>query len=257
MKCVREAMAGTRSMPILQKMLPKTKESHMKSLTLLPLLSLLVLAGCANPEYAQYSKAQTDIAIARHTADAAKYKAMADIAAQGDSSAKVAAVMAMALGGNTNSAQTSIQAPQASAALQWASILVPSLTQVAGMRYNYLSTQTQSNNAAAVAISTNGTFASMGNSIGSAGVAGNTALADMAGKIQAPAANITTTTTLSGTGTLGSGAYSTVDTHAVDNHTVTPAPVVVAPVTPTVPVVVTPSTTVCSVDPVTSALTCH
>jgi hypothetical protein len=238
-------------------MLPKTKESHMKSLTLLPLLSLLVLAGCANPEYAQYSKAQTDIAIARHTADAAKYKAMADIAAQGDSSAKVAAVMAMALGGNTNSAQTSIQAPQASAALQWASILVPSLTQVAGMRYNYLSTQTQSNNAAAVAISTNGTFASMGNSIGSAGVAGNTALADMAGKIQAPAANITTTTTLSGTGTLGSGAYSTVDTHAVDNHTVTPAPVVVAPVTPTVPVVVTPSTTVCSVDPVTSALTCH
>jgi len=185
----------------------------MKSLTL---LSLLVLAGCASPEYAQYSKAQTDIAVARHTADAAKYKAMADIAAQGDSSAKVAAVMAMALGSNTNGAQTAIQAPQANAALQWASILVPGLTQVAGMRYNYLSQQTASNNATALGISTNTTFAGI------------------SGKIQAPGP--ITNNTLSGTGTLGSGAYSTQDRHDVTS----PTPVVVTPVTPTVPVIVNP-----------------
>jgi len=252
----------------------------MKSLTLLPLLAMLSMAGCASPDYAQYSKAQTDIAVARYTADAAKYKAMSDIAAQGDVSAKVAAVMAIALGSNNTGAQASIQAPQASPALQWASILVPSLTQVAGMRYQYLSTQTQSNNAAAVAISSNGTIASMGNNIASAGAAGSTALVNVAGLIQAPAANNTTTTTLSGTGTMGAGsyttnanpvlsgtgtmgggAYSTVDTHAVDNHTVTPAPVVVTPVTPTVPVVVqpvvTPPTTVCSVNPVTNTVTCN
>jgi len=185
----------------------------MKSLTL---PSLLVLAGCASPEYAQYSKAQTDIAVARHTADAAKYKAMADIAAQGDSSAKVAAVMAMALSGNTNGAQTAIQAPQASSALQWASILVPGLTQVAGMRYNYLSQQTASNNATALGISTNTTFAGI------------------SGKIQAPGP--ITNNTLSGTGTLGSGAYSTQDRHDVTS----PTPVVVTPVTPTVPVIVNP-----------------
>lgn len=69
----------------------------------------------------------------------------------------------------------------------------------------------------------------------------------IAGKIQAPAANVTTNTdrhdtvtTLSGTGTMGSGAYSVTDDHSVT----TPAPVVVTPVTPTVPVVVVPDTVI-------------
>lgn len=43
--------------------------------------------------------------------------------------------MALALGAG----QSTLQAPQQNEALQWASILVPGLTQVAGMRYNYLS----------------------------------------------------------------------------------------------------------------------
>ena len=202
------------------------------------LLVALALTGCSTNDYAQYSKAQTDIATARHAADAAKYKAMSDIAASGDSASKVAAVMAMALGGG-GGVQNTLQAPQASQALQWASILVPGLTQVMGMRYNYLSQQTQSNNATALGISTNATFAGI------------------AGKIQAPVlpqANVTTTTTtntdrhdvtttdrndtvttLSGTGTLGSGAYSTQDRHDVTS----PAPVVITPpvITPVVQVV--------------------
>ena len=189
---------------------------HFERLTVKTILSFvlvaLALTGCASTEYGQYSKAQTDIATARHAADAAKYKAMSDIAASGDSSAKVAAVMAMALGGNSG-VQTTIQAPQASQALQWASILVPGLTQVAGMRYSYMSQQTSSNNATALGISTNATFAGI------------------AGKIQAPGA----TTTLSGTGNLGSGTYGTTDRNDVLNT----APVI-TPVVQVVPTVIEP-----------------
>lgn len=178
------------------------------------LLAALALTACASPDYAQYSKAQTDIATARHGADAARYRALSDIAATGDSSAKVAAVMALAMGSQGSAAQATMQAPQASQALQWASILVPGLTQVAGMRYQHLSAVVQSNNSAAVAQSTNAAFVGM------------------AGKIQAPGS--VTTNTLSGVGTLGGGAYATTDrndTTATDRHDVTtPAPVVVVPV---------------------------
>ena len=207
------------------------------------LLPLVLLTGCASQNYTSYIAAET----ARHTAEGEKYKAMAAIAATGSDTAKVAAVMAMAMGQSGRGQQT--QAP-VNEALQWASILVPSITQVVGMKYQYLSQQNASNNATAVAVSTNET------------------MLGIAGKIQAPVANITTTTTLSGTGnlgsgsyttnanpvlsgtgTLGSGAYSTVDNHSVDNHTVTPTPVtvitpvVITPVTPTVPVVIVPPVT--------------
>ena len=176
----------------------------------------LALTGCASNDYAQYSKAQTDIATARHAADAERYKAFAAIAGQGDATAKVAAVMAMAMGSSGQGTGAPMAAPQASQVLQWASILVPGLTQVAGMRYQHLSNVTQSNNATALGISTNGTFASM------------------AGHIQAPGS--VTTNTLSGTGTLGSGAYSTQDRHDLT----TPAPVVVTPVVQVVPTVIAP-----------------
>ena len=182
--------------------------------TVATLIAALALTACASPDYAQYSKAQTDIATARHGADAARYRALSDIAATGDSSAKVAAVMALAMGSQGSAAQATMQAPQASQALQWASILVPGLTQVAGMRYQHLSAVVQSNNSAAVAQSTNAAFVGM------------------AGKIQAPGS--VTTNTLSGVGTLGGGAYATTDrndTTATDRHDVTtPAPVVVVPV---------------------------
>ena len=178
----------------------------------LVILFALVLSGCASPEYEQYSRAQTDIATARHAADAAKYKAMSDIAASGDSGAKIAAVMAMAMG-QSGGGQTQIAAPQASQALQWASILVPGLTQVAGMRYNYLSQQAQSNNATTLGLSTNNAFVGL------------------AGKIQAPGSTFTSTTTLSGTGNLGSGTYSTTDRNDVTTQA--------APITPIVQIVPT------------------
>lgn len=183
----------------------------------LVILFALVLSGCASLEYEQYSRAQTYIATARHQAEAARYRALSDIAATGDSSAKVAAVMALALGANT-AQQPVIQAPQPNQALQWAQILVPGLTQVAGMRYNYLSQQVQSNNATTLGLSTNNAFVGL------------------AGKIQAPGSTFTSTTTLSGTGNLGSGTYSTTDR----NDVTTLSPVTVIPPVTIVPPVLQP-----------------
>ena len=189
------------------------------------ILVALALTGCANTDYAQYSKAQTDMATARHSADAERYKAFAAIAASGDSTAKVAAVIAMAVSMAPGSGvQNAIQAPQASQALQWASILVPGLTQVAGMRYSFMSQQTASNNATTLGISTNATFAGI------------------AGRIQAPGA----ITTLSGTGNLGSGTYGTTDRNDVLNTSpvITPVvqvvPTVIEPVVQVVPTVINP-----------------
>src|ERR1035437_2068918 len=194
----------------------------MKYLILI-LVSALALMGCASPDYAKYAEANQAIETARHNADAAKWQAMADIAAQGDSSAKVGAVMAMAMGGQGSAASgNGLRAPEPNQALQWASILVPSLTQVAGMRYQYLSSTVQSNNARDVAVSTNQTFGNLGASIAAAGAngltavsntaaAGFTALTETSALIQAPAPNIT----LSGTGTIGGRAYSSIETHAL------------------------------------------
>lgn len=224
----------------------------MKKLLLVLLVSL---TGCTYSEqYKMYADSQAQLETARYNAEAAKYKAMSDIASSGSESSKVAAVMAIALGQQGTSAQRStLQPPQQSEALQWAQILVPGVVQTMGIIANRQIAISQSENAAAVAVSTNSTFLGM------------------SGKIQAPAANVSsvtidnhtqtmsgtgvlgsgtytttanpTTTTLSGSGTIGSGAYSTIDSHAVstttDNHSVTSPVPVFAPII-TSPVVTPP-----------------
>lgn len=97
--------------------------------------------------------------------------------------------------------QVVVQQPQSLFGLAWQALL-----QVAdiglrgyGIKAGRDVAITQSNNATALGISTNGTFASMGGSIERAGIAGYP-------YVQAPAANITNT--LSGTGVLGSGSYA-------------------------------------------------
>lgn len=199
----------------------------MKSL-LIP--TLVALAGCASPgDYAAYANGQAQIEAARHAADAARYKAMSDIAAGGDSTAKVAAVMALAIG-QQGAAQGAmrIQAPKTDSeiALQWASILVPGITNVAGIAYGAKVATNASDNAAAVSMSTNNAFLGMAGQIQAPGV---------------PAANVYTQTTnttntdrhdqtLSGTGTLGSGDYATADRHDVtDIRTTTTSAPVAAP----------------------------
>lgn len=136
--------------------------------TALTLLAALALTACASPDYEQYAKAQESIAISKSQSDAARYRAMSDIAVSGDSSAKVAAVMAMALSqGNAQTQQ--IAAPQPNQALQWASILVPGLTQIYGIRANADVAMRSSDNAAATSAATTAGFVGIAGKIQAAG----------------------------------------------------------------------------------------
>lgn len=188
---------------------------------LLSSVMVLSVTGCATAEYQQYTTAQIAMSVAKHNADAKKYEAMSAIAASGDTAAKVAAVMAMAMG-NVPQPTQQIAAPQ-NQALQWASILLPSLTQFYSIAKNADVAIAASTNSRDVALSTNSAFVGM------------------AGKIQAPQANYTygaNSGAYSGTSSVGdnSGAYSgttattTTTTTSTDDHAVTNStPVIVGP----------------------------
>lgn len=195
----------------------------------------LALTGCAS-DYKLYADATAKSEIARHNADAAKYKAMADIAAQGDASAKVAAVMAIALGDRQGAAQgTQLRPPEHATGtlLQWAQVLVNPLTQMYGAYSARRMGEAQANYSFQGLKSTNDTFGLIASKIQAPGV---------------PAPNVTTTTNTTttttdrhdvttsmtdSTGVLGSGTYNPV-------ATTTPAPVVITPVVQVVPTVITP-----------------
>jgi len=113
------------------------------------ILVALSLSACASPDYKQY-------ALSTEAASVARSNALRDIAKEGDSSAKVAAVMALALG--ANGGQSSIQAPQPNQLLQWASILVPGLVQAYGIKQNASVAINASNNAAATSQATTAGF---------------------------------------------------------------------------------------------------
>jgi len=185
--------------------------------TLLAIIAL-ALTGCASADYAQYAQTQQAVAVAKGQADAARYKAMADIAAAGDSAARVAAVMALALGQGAASPTQQIAAPAPNAALQWASVLVPGLTQIYGIRANADVSMRSSDNAARTGIATTAGFVSL------------------AGQIQAPGA----ITTISGNSGANSG-----DATAAPTVVTAPDPVIVTQPAPIVltqppPVIVRP-----------------
>lgn len=196
---------------------------------LLLVLTIASLAGCATSDYEQYAKSSEVASVARSNA-------LQKIAESNDPTAKVAAVMALTF------INSNISAPQPNQALQWASILVPSITQMYGIKQNANVAINSSNNATAATVATTGAFV------------------NIAGKIQAPVvtlpqANITTTTdshnttsstvgdSMSGTGVLGSGTYSTqanpVTTTSTANPvttTTTSTPIIVPDVIQIVPI---------------------
>jgi len=160
----------------------------------LVVIAALSLTGCASPGYEGYLAAQQSVAASRSQSDAARYNALATIAAKGDSAASVAAAMALAMGGQQQAPH--IEAPR-NEVREWASIIVPGFIQGYAIGKNADVSINASNNATQTSIATTGAFVGI------------------AGKIQAPGvpqANIYTT--LSGTGVLGSGSYST-DQHNV------------------------------------------
>lgn len=150
-------------------------------LTFLAIASAL-LTGCAstNSEYQMYSDVQKSRAQAQAIVEAARWNALAEVAKNGDVTAKVAVAMAVATnnggGGNNNNNNQQIAPPKhwGDTALQWTSLLLPGFTQLYGISQNSRVAITQSNNSTAlgmkqsdnqtnVAISTNAAFTNMNN----------------------------------------------------------------------------------------------
>lgn len=164
------------------------------------------LTGCASTDYKLYAEAVSDIEVAKHNAEAEKYKAMAAIVATGSDAAKVAAVMSMTLSGQNQSQGINLRAPESTGdtLLKWAGIVVPSVMQGYGIHASTQLGMKQSDNNVLVTQSTNNAFVGM------------------ASKIQAPQANVTTTTTTTNTDSHNiTGSYNPVTTTPTDNHSVT------------------------------------
>jgi hypothetical protein len=132
----------------------------------------VALTGCATKEYQAYA----DVHKAHAQAQAARYQALADIAKQGDTTAKVAAVMSLQMGGAQGQAHIAAPKSFGEQMLQWTAVLLPSVTQIYSVGKQAQVGITQSNNAREIGISTNAAFVGL------------------AGKIQAPGAVTTTTT---------------------------------------------------------------
>ena len=142
----------------------------------------LSLTGCATKEYQAYADAHK----AQAAAQTARFQALADIARQGDTTAKVAAVMSLQMGGGQQNAQIAAPKSWADHALQWTGLLLPTVGQIYSVNKQTSLGMRQSDNATALGISTNAAFVGI------------------ASQIQAPAANMT----ISGTGVIGAGTYS-------------------------------------------------
>jgi len=155
---------------------------------------LVLLSGCASKE------PPAPVVVSSPAADCAKAIGIIATSTAGDPTSKVVAVSAIErlcgqqqFGQVTAQTQPSLGATLFQAALQTADIVLRGY----GIRTQRDVAITQSNNAAATAISSNNSFVG----IASSGFASNAAIA---GNIQAPAPNIT----LSGTGVIGSGQYN-------------------------------------------------
>lgn len=147
------------------------------------LLCVLSLTGCATAEYQAYADAHK----AQAAAQTARFQALADIARQGDTTAKVAAVMSLQMGGGQQNAQIATPKSWADYAMQWTGLLLPTVGQIYTVNKQTSLGMRQSDNATALGISTNQAFVGI------------------ASQIQAPAANVTT---IGGNGVIGSGSYS-------------------------------------------------
>jgi hypothetical protein len=183
-----------------------------------PLIAVFSLTGCATAEYAAYA----DIHKAQAASQTARYQALAEIAKQGDTAAKVAAVMSLQMGAVQNQPQVAAPKSFGDHLLQWTSVLLPTATQIYSVSKQAQVGIAQSNNATTLGVSTNAAFVGL------------------AGKIQAPGA-ITTTTTTTNT---DSTHAPTVVTQPAPITITQPAPIIVTQPTPVIvrpEVVVTPA----------------
>jgi hypothetical protein len=150
--------------------------------------SLVLLSGCASNDYKLYSETQQIIAHAEAQKEAARYQALAEIAKQGDTAAKVAAVMSIQFnsgGGNSPKQQVAAPVSSSETALRWAGVLLPTFGQfytisqhsrvaIAQSNNSTALGMKQSDNQTAVAINTNSAFTTMNGNMATS----NTAIAN-------------------------------------------------------------------------------
>jgi len=132
---------------------------------LLLIVPLIMLAGCASSgpsNYQLYAETQAKIAQAHAVAETARFNALAEIAKNGDAASKVAAVLSIQMSGGSNQQRQNQQvAPPetfADTALKWTSVLLPNFTQFYSINRNSAVAMRQSDNQAAIAVSTNQAF---------------------------------------------------------------------------------------------------
>ena len=131
---------------------------------------LLVLGGCATNQYEAYLAAETARSNAYKEVETAKFQALSAIAASGNETAKVAAVISIVSSGQGGASKggQGLQAPVSNSqiALQWASLLVPTITNglVQGYTINRNTAlgMKQSDNALATSLSQNQTMLGFG-----------------------------------------------------------------------------------------------
>jgi hypothetical protein len=126
-------------------------------------IGVLLLTGCASDNYQQYARTQENIALARAEAEIARYKALEAIANSGDTTARVAAVIALQQGSpQNNSPRVEQPTSTGDTALRWASVIVPSLTQIYGIGKSTDLAIVNSNNNKDISINTNQTMLGFG-----------------------------------------------------------------------------------------------
>lgn len=126
-----------------------------------------LLTGCAN--YGDYYKsveasntAMVAAVRAQAEADAVRFNVLMRIAESGDATAKVAATMALALGGARPAQAPAVAQMPQNEALQWAGVLVPGVTQGLMGYYNMRTNMRASDNALVQSISSDQTMLGMG-----------------------------------------------------------------------------------------------
>jgi hypothetical protein len=112
---------------------------------------VLMLGGCATPEaYQAYTASIQGIATARANALAAQTTAIMQLASGGDATTKTVAVLMLALqAGSKDNIQVE---PPRNEALQWAQVLLPTVTALGMGYWGFQLGKVQSNNAASVSI---------------------------------------------------------------------------------------------------------
>ncbi len=186
---------------------------------LILLACLAFLTGCASgpSNYQLYADTQAKIAQAHAVSDTARYNALLEIAKNGDSAAKVAAVLSIQMGqGGGSRPQQQVAPPEDwdTKLLRWAGLVLPTATQLYGIHSQRQVAITQSNNATATAISTNQTFGTMSTNMGNS----NSAIAksgfDAVGVATTAITNVANAGTTAITNVANSGLNATTATAA-------------------------------------------